>query len=875
MKNKKEFLKVIAIILVAIMCLSMVSCNIQIPVNSGSGTTSNKEENETGTFGSFDDIYTQNAYLGYGINIIDASDINSKNVLMTYPIFDMDKLMSEKLLKTADHGTSFESIEASSIEEFVENMSYSSSITSGSSVSASGNIYGVNVGSSVSCTNGLKTAFEKANNQVRSQYFLKIIAESKSYWLILQTTEKRYKEILSEEFKNDLYDKNVSPAQLFHKYGTHLLTSVAMGGNVYMYYTMFSYSEETSSTQYAEIASKIKSSVKASYGPYSAGVENDMSFSEAYTYHQKAKEYGISIDQRIYSIGGGFFGIMNEQTLYENYGDWQKSLVDEPVLIGIKDNNSLYPIWKLLDLDVEGAIERQDELHKYFIEYGKESYNELASIYDLNPIVTPKEITNISVGETQYYQPGQEVQVKAGDVLNISFDVLPENAVDYTKTFEVEDTSKATINKSGILTVSNNVKAGDLIVVTISAGNISEDIWLVVEEDVPPEPEIIITNIEYDLNDTIKGDVAFTSNPVNQATKGETLKLCSAAPTTYSKYYEFDGWYTSVSGGTKLTDKDGNLLKDVYRYTDSDGKWIYENDVKLYAHWSQTHPEYVYIETGDELEKKLTSNPSGNFMLIHDIDLGSVQWKTIPEFSGILDGDGNSIQKLTFEFYDSANVEWGLFKTITNRGVVRNVSFENCSATYVAPGKGYAVYHVKFGFLAAYNYGEVSNCTFKSNYINIDGNTKVQEQYIYCGIAVCDNYGYIHDVTSILNGINLDADTVSDDSADDKCTVAVAGGISSYNQSGGRISNCISNNNVIVTRACYLADEGEDVKATSSGITAFNYGNLSNNTAQNNELSALKRSYKVKRNIWGSFKGVEFDEDDYQTCDQICTRNYN
>ena len=105
------------------------------------------------------------------------------------------------------------------------------------------------------------------------------------------------------------------------------------------------------------------------------------------------------------------------------------------------------------------------------------------------------------------------------------------------------------------------------------------------------------------------------------------------------------------------------------------------------------------------------------------------------------------------------------------------------------------------GGVTAFNYGEIRDCIFKSNNVNIDGRSKVASQYAYSGIVVCDNYGYIHDVTSTANYINLDSDTTHEDSRDDKNTVAVAGGISAHNMEGGRIHGCTATQNTIKTRA--------------------------------------------------------------------------
>ncbi len=50
--------------------------------------------------------------------------------------------------------------------------------------------------------------------------------------------------------------------------------------------------------------------------------------------------------------------------------------------------------------------------------------------------------------------------------------------------------------------------------------------------------------------------------------------------------YTFAGYYTDETEGSEVIDKDGNLVKSVEGYTDSDGKWINTSEtVTLYAQW--------------------------------------------------------------------------------------------------------------------------------------------------------------------------------------------------------------------------------------------------------------------------------------------------
>lgn len=510
------------------------------------------EDRVVAAFKEFDEINTKGSYLGYGIDIINASAITSKNVLMTYPIFNMDKLMNENLLKANEHYNTFEMIEGETIEEFSENMAISSSITSGAHVSAKGKFGDTSGSASASLTGSLKTNFKRTSSETEEQRFLEIIAENQSYWLILQTTEARYKEILSDEFKKDLYDKTITPAQLFGKYGTHLLTSVAMGGNICMYYTLYSYDRSVDAEAYSKVTSTLKANVKAAYGKKASGeASSSTSYSDTFTYEAEAKNHNVQVDTKIESAGGGSFGINNEQTLYDNYFDWQKSLDTQPVVIGVKDGNSLYPIWNLLDTSVNGAAERYQELYSYFQEYGRESYNELCETYKITPSVPPTDITNIKVGD-KLAEKDKRIDVKPGESVKITFDVLPENANKYKKTFSVSDTSLATVDEQGVLTVLPTAKNGSYIRVNLSAGTISKQITL-----------YIIDTFNVSFN-TGFSDV--TVDPIFDVMPNSFIE----EPKVKKNGYILEGWYIDEDFNEKFDFEKDRINSNITLYA----KWV-------------------------------------------------------------------------------------------------------------------------------------------------------------------------------------------------------------------------------------------------------------------------------------------------------------
>lgn len=386
-KTMKKFTSVF--LMLFMLCGMMLTSCSELKKMLGNEVVEENEKNENEIFGKFNEINTQNSYIGYGIDIISSGSVTGNDVKFAYPIFDNEKLMNENLIKSNGNYSLFETIESDTMRGFSENMSNSSSITSGVNIAAEGKVFGVTSKASASLSKGLTTKFTKTSNNVESQYFLEVIADNQSYWLALQSTEARYKEMLSEEFRKDLYNTSITPEELFKKYGTHLLTSVVMGGNICMYYTLYSYDASTSLEDYAEISGLVKANVEVSYGKNtSAGVGTETSYSNAYTYINKASEKGIRVDSKIICAGGDNFGIVNEQTLYENYYEWQKSVKNNPVVIGVKDSNSLYPIWKLLDMNIGGAEDRYNELYSYFQEYGTSSFDDLCESYEIKEAYT-------------------------------------------------------------------------------------------------------------------------------------------------------------------------------------------------------------------------------------------------------------------------------------------------------------------------------------------------------------------------------------------------------------------------------------------------------------------------------------------------------
>ena len=535
-------------------------------VSEGGGENEGGSESKdvVGPFGSFSEVNTKSSFLGYGINVIYADSISSKNVLMNYSIFDMDKLMNENLLMSSEYSGKLEVIEGSTVEEFKQKLSNSTSVSAGHAVSGSANIYGVDVSAEVALSGGVSTSFKQSTANSYSHYFLELISENRNYWLILQSDEQTYKELLSDGFMADLYNPNFSAEDLFSKYGTHVLLGAAMGGNITMFYTLYSESSDVTTEQYMEVATALKTSAEASYGPYSAGTSASLETKDIQDAYNKATSYNIRIEKNIIITGGsGSLGMQDEASIRANYGEWQKSLVSSPVLSGIKDSNSLYPIWKLIDTTVPGGAERAEELARHFAEYGNEAYNNMLELHSIKPPVAPESIENVNVKDVVNYKEGQEVQVRAGDSFRITYEVKPGNASKYFKSL-VSDSEFVTVTEDGLVTVSEDILHGTTAKITLTVGSLKLDISLIAVRSYSVE---FVTGVDGITVDKLVG-IPY-GNYIDE-------------PVVSREGWILSGWYTDL-GRKNLFNFESDYIK---------------GNITLYAKWEAIKPTVTYDSCG-------------------------------------------------------------------------------------------------------------------------------------------------------------------------------------------------------------------------------------------------------------------------------------
>lgn len=153
----------------------------------------------------------------------------------------------------------------------------------------------------------------------------------------------------------------------------------------------------------------------------------------------------------------------------------------------------------------------------------------------------------------------------------------------------------------------------------------------------------------------------------------------------------------------------------------------------------------------------IAANPAAHYRLEDNIDVGGV-WQPLPEFSGVLDGNGYKISGIVI---DDNNENAGIFKSIGD-GIVKNLAVE-------------AVVNAKqnVGIIAGKNEGNISGCT-------VTGSVEARTNNAggICGI----NGGVIENCLSAVYSV---------------ISGSFAGGISGQNY--GSIRNCLSAAEVVAS----------------------------------------------------------------------------
>ena len=348
----------------------------------------------------------------------------------------------------------------------------------------------------------------------------------------------------------------------------------------------------------------------------------------------------------------------------------------------------------------------------------------------------------------------------------------PTQDVTFDSSFSIPTTSRTGYTFSGWYIDLNGM--GQQI--TDNAGN-SVDVWDIAENTtVYAKWNVINYKINYLLND---GE----NHPTNPSTYNiEDDDIALNYPT--KKGYTFNGWV--ISGATTAE-------KTMIITSGSTGEKTYA------ASWIRGS-SFVPISSAQELQN-IANNPSGYYYLTKDIDLSSFDWSPIPEFNGVLDGNGFSVLGLTFTSNDIVQMSnWvQLALILENRGKIENLYIKNAT---ISLGTNYASAY--FAVLSVFNYGTIHNCFVD---VNID---------TYGGSW--GTIAYNNDINGIISNCYSSGVLDGDE--------ATAGGIVGYNE--GIIKNCHSDMTLKAIANTAQQDVLAGICATNGSAIAGTHSTIEN-----------------------------------------------
>lgn len=468
---------------------------------TGAKADEGDKQTETKLFGEFEDILTKEAYIGYGYNVIDSSYVNANEVKWQYPIFDTEKLKQQRLLINKERNTNDEYISGNSMESYQENFmaKLESKLKVKKAFSAS-----------------LKGKYESTSESTASALFYEYRHSTAYYRLYLQCDFQEYKNMLTDSFKRDLM--NLDIPSLFQYYGTHLITSAAMGGRFDINYTMLS--DKVIDTQ------KLSASMDTTLKAWSVDVNVDASAEIS----SKATSNNCTIHTESNTIGGGSVAMNNEKAILTNYQKWLSTIEESPALIGICDINSLYPIWNLLgDSNEEQA--RKKEISDYFTKYGDEAYRETLKMFNIKEPPKINDFSVVLLDENK--KPLKDNVAMAGSTIYIKAIVDPEDAP-ISKSVTIKDSELYGLKYNsgdGSIYIKDGIPHNTIIYINVDiGGGFSKDLAIKVLGS-------YTVRFACDGGKTKDGEALSAIKVCN----GDILE---SPEQIYKEGYVFKGWYT-------------------------------------------------------------------------------------------------------------------------------------------------------------------------------------------------------------------------------------------------------------------------------------------------------------------------------------------
>lgn len=189
------------------------------------------------------------------------------------------------------------------------------------------------------------------------------------------------------------------------------------------------------------------------------------------------------------------------------------------------------------------------------------------------------------------------------------------------------------------------------------------------------------------------------------------------------------GWYTF---GLKVKDLSGSY-RDSEIFIPKNGSAFNYVFASLYED-ETTEKDTIKISTLEEL-LNIKNNLSGSYILMNDIDVSSIPWENLGNFSGRLNGNGHAIKGLNCEI--GPEDAFGIFLEIAASGIV-----ENLVVTGDVKNAG-----TWAGLIAVRNRGQIKNCFINVKMASSGKTTESGNIGDACiGGVVCENFGSIANV---------------------------------------------------------------------------------------------------------------------------------
>lgn len=314
------------------------------------------------------------------------------------------------------------------------------------------------------------------------------------------------------------------------------------------------------------------------------------------------------------------------------------------------------------------------------------------------------------------------------------------------------------------------------------------------ETDVPAEPETPVVEEEeeeetimsiLELYDGNKKVYEINTQWVENENKENVEKYNIPALTKLG--YTFKGY--ALNDGTLVT-------------TESNGVFTYKmpikttETIKASAVWEKTYSNYIYVTTASDI-KSIDKN--ANYYFLNNIDMWGVEFNTVSEFNGIIEGNGFTVSNFTI----SGDSGYTGFIGINN-GTIKNLTIR-AEIDYTSSKE-----NIYCGIIAAVNKGTISNCsTYGEVNVEMKGNALFVSEY----------NGYV-------------------------------GGVVGVND-GGTISNCKTLANV------YVTTNNVRINPYAGGFAGANLkGTISDSSANSYVKSTITNAVSVCKSYAGSFTAL-------------------